>query len=139
LPDNAAFSIMIGLLGSDTFFARQSFDATGAASSLATLCEISPREFRPKKMRLRRSVVSAGGVRLQVNLEIGLTAGHSVRAGDLTGIIQKSCGTFFEHALSTSHFKTVVGGLRDGEGRLVGDVVATFRPAPAFCDDAAFH
>lgn len=126
-PRSVVLAPMIGILTFDNSLARQNVESVEPPPALKSLCEISSREFRAKKMRLCRSVLSTKGEPIQVNLEIELIPGHPVQAGEMADILQRSCGHFFEYALSTSHSKTFVGGLTDAEDHLIGHIVATFR------------
>jgi hypothetical protein len=83
-------------------------------------------------MRFRRTVPCKLGGNFEVDLEISLLPGHSLDARTLSGILQSSAGRCFDYALATSHSKTILTALSDGEGRTIGDAVASFRiPAQA--------
>jgi hypothetical protein len=108
-------------------------------ASLKNLLEICPWEFKTKgKMRLRRTVFSKSGERLQADLQITLMPGHSLDSGKVTSLLRHSSRGYFEYALATSHNKTFVIALKDHEGSNVGEVLATFRshPQPASLSEA---
>lgn len=121
---------MIGISNEDSR-ARQDADATGgAAASRKTLCEILPHECKTSgKIRLWRNVACEAGGNFEVRMDIALTAGLSLDARTLSGIMCRSVARCFEYAVASSHAKTIVSTLSDHEGRAVGEIVAAFRLA----------
>jgi len=65
---------------------------------------------------------------MRVKISIIFEEKHSFDAIQLSEIIWNSCRIYFEHALQSSHPKTIAISLNDRTVNLPGELVATFRP-----------
>jgi hypothetical protein len=119
---------MIGFLTMDNS-ARQPADPSDECASLENLYRMPEGKIRKDKFRLRRSVLSRAGRLMRVDIAIHLAAGQRMKPRELEEIVRECCSEYFEYAVSTSHSKTVLCELNGREGRLVGDLTATFLPA----------
>ena len=109
-------------------YAKQNAENLDARASLYSLYIVLPEQFDAGgEMHLQRLLQCQNGDCMKVEIFITLAQNHSVKAGDMTGIIRNSCEGYFEYALGTSHDKTVIGHLYEEDGKEVGDFEATFR------------
>jgi hypothetical protein len=108
--------------------ARWNIEALEAGIGASILCIVLPEQFDAgNAMMLRKYVQPPGGACMEVEISIGLTENHSLRASDLCDVMRQSCKSQFEYALRSAHPKTILSDLYDANGIVVGELLATFR------------